>query len=704
MLRNKLSTKLALLFFAGAAVLCMALVITTSLLARNVANNQADKALLSATQGKKKTMTLALQQINDSTRFFATLPNAKDSIMKMRAGWKNLKENQGQQLIELFIDSNPHAANERYLLEAPDANNYYVTNHKVIHAAFAEIMSQGLYSDVALTDPDGNIIYTYRKGGDFARHVDAPEIAGTAVQLALKPLADASAAQTLKAGDTFFSGFIRTADGSVSAVIAAPVFYLESYFGAVAFTLDMKGLAAVLNDRTGIADSEKAYLVFADGGFSSLADDGATGTSYKMDDVRSSPDTLAIDGEETRYREASGTFLGKPFSLMETVSQAELAAAASKVTLGVIIAGALCLFPMVVVMWWLTGRMFRPLARLSVVAREIAEGALDVEVNSRERADEIGEMARCIEVFKEGSIERERLAAERKVGHIAREKRQKAVDDLIAEFRTDVQTMLASVEENLERVEGLSGGLTGLAAIAASRGQEAAQESERASENVQAVASATEELNASIEEIARQVAITAQIVEQTTANANSSNAKIGGLAEAANRIGAVVSLISEIAEQTNLLALNATIEAARAGEAGRGFAVVASEVKSLAGQTAKATEEISTQIAGIQASTAEAVDQIAVVTRSIDEVNRYTATIAASVRQQGAATGEISSNVSQAAQGTMTVSSAIVSLSDTVSESSQSAEVMRDATLQVKENSKRLRAAVDRFLTDVAAA
>ncbi len=704
MLRNKLSTKLALLFFAGAVVLCTALVITTSLLARNVANDQADKALASATLGKKKTMTLALQQINDSTRFFTTLPNAKDSIMKMRAGWKNLKENQTQQLVQLFVEANPYGASERYLLETPDAENYYATNHKVIHTAFTEILSQGLYTDVALTDPDGNIVYTYRKGDDFARHVDAPEIAGTAVQLALKPLIDASVAQTLKASDAYFSGFHKGADGSVVAVIASPVFYLDSFFGAVAFTLDMKSLAAVLNDRTGIAESEQAYLAFEDGSLIALGDDGSTQATYAKADVRSSDDTLSIEGEETRYREATGTFFGRSFAVMETVSQAELAAAASKITLGVIIAGALCLFPMAVIMWWLTGRMFRPLARLSVVAREIAEGALDVEVNSRERADEIGEMARCIEVFKDGSIERERLAAERKVGHIAREKREKTVDDLISSFRSEIQTMLASVEENLERVEGLSGGLTGLAATAAARGQEAAQESERASENVQAVASATEELNASIEEIARQVATTAQIVEQTTANANSSNAKIGGLAEAANRIGAVVSLISEIAEQTNLLALNATIEAARAGEAGRGFAVVASEVKSLAGQTAKATEEISSQIAGIQASTAEAVNEIAVVTQSIDEVNRYTSTIAASVRQQGAATGEISSNVTQAAQGTMTVSSAIVSLSDTVSESSHSADVMRDATLQVKEHSKRLRSAVDRFLTDVAAA
>ncbi|MBA5777179.1 methyl-accepting chemotaxis protein [Stappia sp. F7233] len=704
MLRKKLSTKLAMLFFAGAAVLCLALVVTTSQLAGNVANDQAGKALASATLGKSKAMTMSLQQVKDSARFFATLPNAKDSIMKMRAGWKNLKENQTEQLISIFVEANPNSVAERYLLEDPGVDNYYATNHKVIHIAFREMVGQGLFSDVALADPDGNIIYTYRKGDDFARRIDAPEIDGSATQLALKPLHEGTVAGTVKAGDVFFSGFTKGADGSIVAVVATPVFYLDSYFGAVALTIDMHGLASVLADRTGIGETERTMLLLNDGSLVELSADGTTSASYQLADVKTSANTLDIDGDELRFREAAGEFLGRSFAVVETVAQSELSEAAGRITYGVIIAGALCLLPMVGIMWWLTGRTFRPLAELSVVARRIAEGDLEIEVGSRDRSDEIGEMARSIEVFKENAVERERLAAERKVGHIARESRQKAIDDLIANFRNEMQTVLSSVEENLSRVGGLSESLTGLAAAAANRGQEATHESTRASENVQAVASATEELNASIEEIARQVATTAQIVEQTTANANSSNAKIGGLAQAANRIGDVVSLISEIAEQTNLLALNATIEAARAGDAGKGFAVVASEVKSLAGQTAKATEEISAQIAGIQASTAEAVGEIASVTESIDEVNRYTSTIAAAVRQQGAATGEISSNVAQAANGTMTVSSAIASLSDSVSESSQSAEVMRNATVEMQEHSMRLRSVIDRFLTDVAAA
>jgi len=703
-MRKRLSSKLALMFLAGALVMCVAIVTVTSIISRDVANGQADSGLQSATKAKQKVLELALDQVIYSAKFFVSLDEAKDSLMKTLVGWKNLKEGQNETLRRIFVTDNPNPADERHLLTEPEETNYYVNNHKVVHPVYQDVIGQGLFSDAALANPEGFITYTYRKGPEFAFHVDAADIKGNPVQIAFGALFAAAKNETLAAGQIYSSGFVAGDDGTVSLVLAAPVFYLDRFFGAIAFSADMNRLAGLLNEQTGLGKSEQVFLVDAN---DKLVQFGATGRAeavYTLADITEGDRLIRLNGEDFRFAEAKNTFENTPYGVVEAVRQTELSAAADRITYGAILSGFLCLVPVVGLIWWITRRMFAPMERLSAAARKIADGDLEVMVEATERQDEIGRMARCIEVFKENSLERERLADERKVGHIAREKREKLIDSLIAAFRAESQTVLELVETNIARVEGVSSALSQRSSSASEQGQTAVSTSENASSNVQAVASATEELNASIAEISRQVETTATIVAQTTTAAQSSNSKISGLAEAANKIGDVVSLISEIAEQTNLLALNATIEAARAGDAGKGFAVVASEVKSLAGQTAKATEEISAQIAAIQASTTEAVEEIARVSQSVEEVNSYTVTISDAVQQQGAATGEISRNVAEAADGTRSVASSVASLNEDVAENSEAVGDMLTATLEMKQQAEQLRASVEKFLSEVAAA
>ncbi|WP_428688512.1 methyl-accepting chemotaxis protein [Roseibium sp.] len=703
-MRKRLSTKLALMFLAGALAMCVAIVTVTSLVSRDVANGQADSGLTSATKAKAKVLELALNQVTYGAEFFVSREEAKDSLMKTMVGWKNLKEGQTELLRKIFVTDNPHGENERHLLVEPGETNYYVNNHKVVHPVYQQVIEQGLFSDAALANPDGFITYTYRKGDDFAYHVDAPEIAGNPTQIAFGKLFEASRNETLAGGQIYSSGFVADAKGNVSLVLAAPVFYLDRFFGAVAFSADMERLAAMLNDSTGLGDSEQIFLVDAVGQLLQLDGTGHASAVYSLGDISAGDRLIRLNGQDFRFAEARGSFENTPYGVVDSVRQTELSAAADRITYGAVISGFVCLVPILGLIWWVTRRMFAPMERLAVAARKIADGDLEVAVEATERQDEIGRMARCIEVFKESSVERERLAAERKVGHIAREKREKLIDSLIAAFRSEAQTVLELVETNIARVEEVSSALNERSNSASEQGQTAVATSENASSNVQAVASATEELNASISEISRQVETTASIVARTTTAAQSSNTKISGLAEAANKIGDVVSLISEIAEQTNLLALNATIEAARAGDAGKGFAVVASEVKSLAGQTAKATEEISAQIAAIQASTTEAVDEIGRVSESVEEVNSYTTTIAGAVQQQGAATGEISRNVAEAADGTRSVAETVASLNEGVAENSAAVGDMLTATIEMKQQAEHLRASVEKFLSEVAAA
>jgi methyl-accepting chemotaxis protein len=254
------------------------------------------------------------------------------------------------------------------------------------------------------------------------------------------------------------------------------------------------------------------------------------------------------------------------------------------------------------------------------------------------------------------------------------------------------------------RLEAAAGALAGTAQTTQQLSGTVAAASEQASANVQSVASATEEMTSSVNEIARQVQESSKIAAQAVQQAEKTDARIGELSQAAGRIGDVVKLITAIAEQTNLLALNATIEAARAGEAGRGFAVVASEVKQLASQTAKATEEIGTQIAGMQAATQDSVSAIKEIGGTIGRIAEIASMISNTVEEQGAATQEIARNVGEAAKGTAMVASNITDVNRGAGETGSASSQVLSSAQSLSGESNHLKLEVDKFLSTVRAA
>lgn len=403
-----------------------------------------------------------------------------------------------------------------------------------------------------------------------------------------------------------------------------------------------------------------------------------------------------------------------------------------------------------------------PLRRLAVTMNGLAQGQLDIAVDGADRGDEVGLMARSVEVFKQNGIEARRLAAEAEQNRereaqrqrdeeareraLAEERRERqeaerradekrrhdaeeaerrqeaerqaeqertrleterqrkdALRKMANDFDTAVGGVVNAVAAAATQLQSTAGSMSGIANSTTQQSLTAAAATEQAAANVQTVASASEELAASIREISTQVSSASRIAVGAVDQAQATDAIVQGLSAAADKIGAVVNLITNIAGQTNLLALNATIEAARAGEAGKGFAVVASEVKSLANQTTKATEEISQQIGEVQEATRKAVEAIRSIGGTIGQISEINGSIASAVEEQGAATQEIARNVEQAASGTQEASSSVSAVNRSAGEAGAAANQVLTASGELSTLAEKLRGEVSGFLAEVRA-
>ena len=346
-----------------------------------------------------------------------------------------------------------------------------------------------------------------------------------------------------------------------------------------------------------------------------------------------------------------------------------------------------------------------PLRTMTGAMERLAGGEKAVEVPGLARTDELGQMAAAVQIFKNNMTEAERLRSEQEqMKANADAEKKTATDKLADEFEANVRGIVQSVSSASMEMQAAAQSMSTTAEQTSKKATAVATASDQASSNVQSVAGASEELSSSISEISRQITEAARIASQAVGDAGRTNANVQTLADAARKIGEVVTLINDIAAQTNLLALNATIEAARAGDAGRGFGVVAAEVKSLASQTAKATQDIASQIQSIQGATADAVKAIESITGTIGRINEITTSVASAVEEQGAATNEISRNVQQASAGTAEVSANITGVTTAASETEITSSQVLGAARKLTQQSLALQEQVDGFIATVRAA
>jgi len=447
----------------------------------------------------------------------------------------------------------------------------------------------------------------------------------------------------------------------------------------------------IQNLTTGIANGKKLFQKLAT---EMLADGSTVDANVGVSQLNGLYDDLQLDFDML-FAAADNSIAA---ARTERIAARTTTQRTTLIAIIVVLISAITLFLLIAI--GLARQIKRSIAAMQV----LADGRYDLDIDDQDGKNEVGQIARTLQVFKERGLEREQLQAQNEREQAANTARQARVDQLIDAFRSRTRDVLEIAEANMGEMQQTAVSLGEIAQKSAKRAGETAASSNEASVNVQTVAAAAEELAASIGEIAGRVTETRAIVDQATNAARQSNEKVASLDTAAEKIGAVISLIQEIAEQTNLLALNATIEAARAGDAGRGFAVVASEVKALAEETAKATDEIGQHVTAIQTSTKDAVDSINSIATTMEGVNEYTTAIAAAIEEQGATTEEISRNVQDAADGTKHVAENMSDMSHAAEDTNRSAEDAQKSSASAAAQTEELRDAIDKFLNEVAAA